>query len=112
MSDYQPTEIRGFYRSPSHLPIWEVIDKGGIWEKLNIKMSGMVYCGSPPVAEGALFDGKIDFISGNHITPYALITKGKPIGAAGVRPCYFDNLRDFKRSRVFSDPRRIAGAMR
>ncbi len=79
MSDYQPIEIRGFYRSPSHLPIWEVIDKAGIWEKLNIKMAGMEYCGSPPVAEGALFDGKIDFISGNHITPYALITKGKPI---------------------------------
>ena len=79
MSDYQPIEIRGFYRSPSHLPIWEVIDKAGIWEKLNIKMSGMEYCGSPPIAEGALFDGKIDFISGNHITPYALIAKGKPI---------------------------------
>ena len=25
------------------------------------------------------FDGKIDFISGNHITPYARVGQGKPI---------------------------------
>lgn len=79
MAEYEPIEIRGFYRSPSHLPIWEVLDKAGIWEKVGIKMREMEYCGSPPEAEAALFDGKIDFISGNHITPYALVAKGKPI---------------------------------
>ncbi len=79
MKDYEPVEIRGVFRSHSHLPIWEVLEKAGIWEKLGIKMEGMEYCASPPVAEGALFDGKIDFISGNHITPYALVGKGKPI---------------------------------
>ena len=79
MKDYEPVEIRGVFRSHSHLPIWEVLEKAGIWEKLGIRMEGMEYCASPPVAEGALFDGKIDFISGNHITPYALVGKGKPI---------------------------------
>jgi ABC-type nitrate/sulfonate/bicarbonate transport system substrate-binding protein len=79
MVDYEPVEIRGFFRSHSHLPIWEVLDKAGIWEQVGIKMRGMEYCGSPPEAEGALFDGKIDFISGNHITPYALVGQGKPI---------------------------------
>jgi ABC-type nitrate/sulfonate/bicarbonate transport system substrate-binding protein len=79
MKDYEPVEIRGVFRSHSHLPIWEVLEKAGIWEKLGIKMQGMEYCASPPVAEGALFDGKIDFISGNHITPYALVGRGKPI---------------------------------
>ncbi|HWP57456.1 MAG TPA: ABC transporter substrate-binding protein [Candidatus Acidoferrales bacterium] len=79
MADYEPIEIRAFYRSHSHLPLWEVIEKAGIWEKLNIEWLGMEYCGSPPEAEAALFDGKIDFISGNHITPYALVARGKPI---------------------------------
>jgi ABC-type nitrate/sulfonate/bicarbonate transport system substrate-binding protein len=79
MSDYEPVEIRGYFRAYSHLPIWEVLDKAGIWEKLGIRMLGMEYCASPPEAEGALFDGKIDFISGNHITPYALVGQGKPI---------------------------------
>jgi len=79
MSDYEPVEIRGYFRAYSHLPIWEVLDKAEIWEKVGIKMRGMEYCASPPEAEGALFDGKIDFISGNHITPYALVGQGKPI---------------------------------
>jgi ABC-type nitrate/sulfonate/bicarbonate transport system substrate-binding protein len=79
MAEYDPIEIRGFYRSHSHLPIWEVLEKAGIWEKVGIKMSGMEYCASPPDAEGSLFDGKIDFISGNHITPYALVARGSPI---------------------------------
>ena len=79
MSNYQPVEIRGYFRAYSHLPIWEVMDKAGIWEKMGITMRGMEYCASPPEAEGALFDGKIDFISGNHITPYALVGQGKPI---------------------------------
>ena len=79
MKDYEPVEIRGYFRAHSHLPIWEVLDKAGIWEKVGIKMRGMEFCASPPEAEGALFDGKIDFISGNHITPYALVGRGSPI---------------------------------
>ncbi len=79
MKDYEPVEIRGYFRAYSHLPIWEVMDKAGMWEKVGIKMRGMEFCASPPDAEGALFDGKIDFISGNHITPYALVGQGKPI---------------------------------
>jgi ABC-type nitrate/sulfonate/bicarbonate transport system substrate-binding protein len=76
---YEPLEIRGYFRAYSHLPIWEVLDKAGIWEQVGIKMRGMEFCASPPEAEGALFEGKIDFISGNHITPYALVGEGKPI---------------------------------
>lgn len=79
MDDYEPVEIRGLFRSHSHLPIWEVLDKAGIWNQVGIKIRKMEYCGSPPEAEGALFDGTIDFISGNHITPYALVGYGKPI---------------------------------
>ena len=77
--DYAPIEIRGYFRAYSHLPIWEVMEKAGMWERVGIKMRGMEFCASPPEAEAALFSGKIDFISGNHITPYALVGEGKPI---------------------------------
>ncbi len=78
-ANYEPVEIRGYYRSPSHMPIWEVIDKAGIWRQLGVTSARFEYSENPIEAEGALFDGTIDFISGNHITPYALVAKGKPI---------------------------------
>jgi ABC-type nitrate/sulfonate/bicarbonate transport system substrate-binding protein len=33
----------------------------------------------PPDAEAALFKGDVDFISGDHLTPYGLVAQGKPI---------------------------------
>ena len=79
MAAYVPIQIRGFYRSHSHLPIWEVLDKAGIWEQVGIEAIKFEYCADPPDAEAALFDGSIDFVSGNHITPYALVEQGKSI---------------------------------
>lgn len=79
MSDYAPIQISGSYRSPSHLPMWEILEKAGIWEQVGIELTSFVYHADPPDAEAALFDGSIDFISGDHITPYALVVQGKPI---------------------------------
>ena len=78
MPEYQPLEIRGFYRSHSHLPIWEVMDKAGIWEQVGLNVS-FEFCDSSSAAEKALFDGTIDFVSGNHISPYLLVRRGRPI---------------------------------
>ena len=78
MSEYRMMEIRGFYRSHSHLPIWEVMDKAGIWERVGLKVT-FEFCDSSSAAEKALFDGSVDFVSGNHISPYLLVRKGKPI---------------------------------
>jgi ABC-type nitrate/sulfonate/bicarbonate transport system substrate-binding protein len=78
MSDYTQMEIRGFYRSHSHLPIWEVMDKAGIWQQNGLKVS-FDFCNSSEVAEKALFSGDVDFVSGNHISPYLLVRRGKPI---------------------------------
>ena len=78
MADYNIMEIRGFYRSPSHLPIWEVMDKAGIWERVGLEVT-FEFCDSSSAAEKALFDGSVDFVSGNHISPYLLVRKGKPI---------------------------------
>ncbi|HEY3302188.1 MAG TPA: ABC transporter substrate-binding protein [Candidatus Binatia bacterium] len=78
MSDYQPLEIHAFYRSHTHLPVWEVVEKAGIWKELNVKAS-FEYCDSSSVAEAALFDGTVQYVSGNHISPYGLVAKRKPI---------------------------------
>jgi hypothetical protein len=78
MTEQKPMEIRGFYRSHSHLPIWEVMEKAGIWEKNGLKVS-FDFCNSSEAAEKALFGGDVDFVSGNHISPYLLVKRGKPI---------------------------------
>ena len=72
-------KIRGVYRSGSHLPIWEVLQEAGIWEKVGLDLVNFEYCAMPPDAEKALFNGDIDFISGDHLTPYGLVAQGKPI---------------------------------
>jgi len=78
MSEQETMEIRGFYRSHSHLPIWEVMDKAGIWSQMGLKVS-FEFCNSSEAAEKALFGGDVDFVSGNHISPYLLVKRGKPI---------------------------------
>ncbi len=78
MANYEPIEIHGYYRSYTHLPVWEIVEETGIWKELGIKAS-FEYCDSSSEAEAALFEGRVDFISGNHISPYALVARGKPI---------------------------------
>src|SRR5258706_11490763 len=78
MPENKIMEIRGFYRSHSHLPIWEVMEQAGIWEKNGLKVS-FEFCNSSEAAEKALFGGDVDFVSGNHISPYLLVKRGKPI---------------------------------
>ena len=77
-TDYEPIEINAFFRSHTHLPLWEILDKAGFWNRVGIKVN-WAFCDSSSEAEAALFSGKIDLISGNHISPYALVAKGKPI---------------------------------
>src|SRR5215467_12214314 len=78
MGEYEPLEIRAYFRSHSHLPIGEVMDKAGIWKQVGLKVT-FEFCDSSSAAEKALFDGSVDFVSGNHISPYLLVRRGKPI---------------------------------
>jgi ABC-type nitrate/sulfonate/bicarbonate transport system substrate-binding protein len=77
-SNYEPVEINGYFRSHTHLPLWEVLDKAGIWRQMGITVH-FTYCDSSSEAEAALFEGRVDLVSGNHISPYALVARGKPI---------------------------------
>src|SRR4030095_17245082 len=75
---YEPIEINAFFRSHPHLPLWEIIEQAGFWKQVGIKVNWQ-FCDSSSEAEAALFSGKIDLISGNHISPYALVARGTPI---------------------------------
>jgi ABC-type nitrate/sulfonate/bicarbonate transport system substrate-binding protein len=77
-NDYEPIEINAFFRSHTHLPLWEILDQAGLWKQVGIRVH-WEFCDSSSEAEAALFGGKIDLISGNHISPYALVARGKPI---------------------------------
>lgn len=77
-ANYEPVEINAFFRSHTHLPLWEILDKAGFWNQVGMTVA-FSYCDSSSEAEAALFSGRIDLISGNHISPYALVAQGKPI---------------------------------
>ena len=55
-----------------------MLDKAGIWRRVGITVD-FTYCDSSSEAEAALFEGRVDLVSGNHISPYALVARGKPI---------------------------------
>lgn len=54
------------------------MEKAGIWEEVGLKVT-FEFCNSSEAAEQALFGGAVDFVSGNHISPYLLLRRGKPI---------------------------------
>jgi len=66
-ASYDPIEINAFFRSHTHLPLWEILDKASFWNQVGIKVN-WAYCDSSSEAEAGLFSGKIDLISGNHIS--------------------------------------------
>jgi ABC-type nitrate/sulfonate/bicarbonate transport system substrate-binding protein len=73
-------EIRGMFRATSHLPIWEVLEQAGIFAEVGLELADFSFCNEPAIAEAALLDGKIDFVSGNHISTYTEFGRhGKPI---------------------------------
>ena len=55
MSNSEPIRLRGIYRSPTHLPIWEVLDKAGIWQEVGIEVTSFEFCNSSATTEKALF---------------------------------------------------------
>jgi len=79
MSKYKSIEVRGIFRSPRHFSLWFLMQESGVLRQVGIDKIHFDYCESSSGAEAALFAGEIDFISGNHISPYALIARGFPI---------------------------------
>ena len=37
--NYEPIEINAFFRSHTHLPLWEILDQAGFWKQVGIKVN-------------------------------------------------------------------------
>ena len=78
MTMYERTELRGFFRA-GHSVIWELADRTGILEQVNLQLVSLEACDSSAKAEKALNEASIDFVAGNHISPYAEVARGSSI---------------------------------
>jgi NitT/TauT family transport system substrate-binding protein len=63
------------YRSDGHLALLHVIHESGSWEKHGLEVEYDLYIG-PDEAHAAVQKGEVEFVSGNHISPYPARLKG------------------------------------
>lgn len=80
MAQQQKTiPVRYIYRSESMIPLLTVMEKADIWKKHNIDVRDYRFSMDPLDAEEQLLDGGIDFIFGNHVSPYMRLARGEPM---------------------------------
>ena len=67
-----PTKkIRIYYRAPSHVPLWKVMEECGFMEKHGLAMEMGSLEGQRKRAAEGLKSGELDVVSGNHHNLYA-----------------------------------------
>ncbi|MGE5820787.1 MAG: ABC transporter substrate-binding protein [Deltaproteobacteria bacterium] len=64
-------KIRIYYRAPSHVPLWKVMEEGGFLEKHGLEMDLGSLEGQRKRAAEGLKSGELDIVSGNHHNLYA-----------------------------------------
>ncbi len=64
-------KIRIYYRAPSHVPLWKVMEECGFLEKQGIEMDFGSLEGQRKRAAEGLKSGELDIVSGNHHNLYA-----------------------------------------
>lgn len=68
-------KIKFPYRSDGHLVLLHVIHEAGLWEKHGLSVDYDFFIG-PDEAHAAVNKGEVEFVSGNHISPYTERLKG------------------------------------
>jgi ABC-type nitrate/sulfonate/bicarbonate transport system substrate-binding protein len=64
-------KIRIYYRAPSHVPLWKVMQEGGFLDKHGLEMEMGSLEGQRKRAAEGLKAGDLDIVSGNHHNLYA-----------------------------------------
>jgi ABC-type nitrate/sulfonate/bicarbonate transport system substrate-binding protein len=64
-------KIRIYYRAPSHVPLWKVMEECGFLEKQGLEMDFGSLEGQRKRAAEGLKSGELDIVSGNHHNLYA-----------------------------------------
>jgi hypothetical protein len=59
-------KIRIYYRAPSHVPLWKVMEECGFLEKQGLEMDFGSLEGQRKRAAEGLKSGELDIVSGNH----------------------------------------------
>jgi ABC-type nitrate/sulfonate/bicarbonate transport system substrate-binding protein len=76
MTQQKTIPVRFIYRSESMVPLLTIMDKAGLWEREGIDVKNFAFSDDPLDAEEQLLDGGIDFIFGNHVSPYMRLAQG------------------------------------
>jgi hypothetical protein len=71
--------VRFIYRSESMIPLLSVMEGADIWQKHGLDVRDIRFGNDPLDAEEQLLDGGIDFIFGNHVSPYMRLARGEPM---------------------------------
>jgi len=64
-------KVRIYYRAPSHVPLWKVMEEGGFLDKHGLAMEMGSLEGQRKRAAEGLKAGDLDIVSGNHHNLYA-----------------------------------------
>ena len=78
MQDLKPYALNILFRA-EHNAMWELAEKAGILSDLNLSIASLEYADNSKEAEAKLFGGELDFIAGNHISPYMWVAHNRPI---------------------------------
>ncbi|MEA2641888.1 MAG: transporter, phosphonate, periplasmic substrate-binding protein, partial [Chloroflexota bacterium] len=71
--------VRFVYRSASMVPLLSIMENAGLWQAQGIDVREYHYTDDAIDAEEQLLDGGIDFIFGNHVSPYMRLAQGEPM---------------------------------
>jgi hypothetical protein len=78
MKDLKPYALNILFRA-QHNAMWELAEKAGIMAEMNLSIASLEYADNSKEAEAKLFGGSLDFIAGNHISPYMWVARNRPI---------------------------------
>ena len=78
LKDLKPYALNILFRA-QHNAMWELAEKAGILAEMNLSIASLEYADNSKEAEAELFAGGLDFIAGNHISPYMWVARNRPI---------------------------------
>jgi hypothetical protein len=106
--------VRFVFRSQSMIPVLTVAQGARFWEREEIDVREFAPQDDPITAEEDLFAGRIDWIFGNHLSPYVRMVEGRPIACLASSENWATNwvatrpditeLRDLAGKRIVGQP--------
>ncbi len=87
----KPLDVRLVFRSISMVELLTIMEREGLWEKHGLDVRSLDQSNDAAACEERLFAGDVDFILGNHVSPYKRIAEGHPMVCL-AQTVNYDNL--------------------